>query len=261
MERMTTWTPRRSRALVVSLVVLAAAAVLITGGLDAFDLGLLPDIWVASLGLTVAVLGADGLNLAFWYPLLRPPGDAHPPAPSLLSEGERFMVRVLVRVQFYAWGGVLAVQVAAGALAILGAGPGQVAYPAESLGGVGGMLSALPALLGAIFNYVLSYLARRMAWPPRGEPEGQTEAGGGARDARDRPRERAAWYDALGTGRATHQPVIGAAVLSVLPALSVRFGQVAVHLAVGALTLVVVSVLLYWTALEVRHLVRVRRGA
>lgn len=251
MGPMATWTPRRALALVIGQVVLAAAALLITGGDDAVTVGVLPGAWLITIGLTLAVLGANWLNVAFWDPAIRGPLPAPwPGAAAPLSAGAVFMTRLVIAFQFAECGLVLAVQLVAATVAILTAPSPPDAGP--SLGPV--TVSLIPALLGTVMNYSLSYQARRMAWLP--------PAASGGDAARAVTRERTAWYGPLGLGaaRETHTHVIGALGLLVLPVLSARLGPVPVAVAGGLLTLGAVAVFVAGAQREIRHLVRERRA-
>jgi hypothetical protein len=256
MEQLLVWTPRRGIAVVIGQVLLAASALLITGGWDAFDLGVVPALWLALLGVTLAVLGANWLNVAFWFWYPAVPAtrdDRRQQAPLPLPEGALLINRAIIAFQFVGCGVALVLQVAAGVVELLAArSPQEASLGATSFSDNVGLASFILPFLGALLNYILSAQAHLIEWPPA------LPAASGS-SAPDASRVRPEWFEALGTARETHTHVIGAVVLFLLPGLSVRFGQVLVHVAAGGLTLVVVAYFLRSAYLEVRHLGQVRR--
>jgi hypothetical protein len=85
-----------------------------------------------------------------------------PPLRSVYAEGEKLLIRAIIVLQFWLCGAVLLLQVGSGVGVLLNVASSRNLGPGASFGGVGGMISVGPALLGGILNYMLAQEARNL---------------------------------------------------------------------------------------------------
>jgi hypothetical protein len=239
----TVWLPRRSLAAVGGQLLLILAIMLIVIGIPEIDVPLLSNGWGISLGLVVAVLGANCLNFAYWYPIIwTEPPSSHLQS-TLFTNAQRFMVRANITLQF---SGCVAIILLQGVLAgIILSAPATTR--ASNLATFGAFLCILPALLGGVLDYILAQETRQLTWPPTMTVQPNQLFRG---------KERTAWLTTLGAARETYKLVIAIIVPSLVGGILAGAGQEVLLIAAAALTLLLILPMLWSLVVEARHLFR-----